>query len=187
MNKRKGQAARRTLAMLTAAATLLGSWLYAAGEAGALTPAKLCTEVLRIQLASWDAPIRGAQPDLATALVLHNSTLLRSNPPAAGQTAAAEEESETQEGTVLGSDGGGLPHEHWQENLKLALLVQQHLTEQYPTLMRPMYLRASRYNEHATTGSLLVEVGAAGNSLDEALFSARLFADGFADVIQTPA
>ena len=88
---------------------------------------------------------------------------------------------------VVGSDGGGLPHEHWQENLKLALLVQQHLTEQYPTLMRPMYLRASRYNEHATPGSLLVEVGAAGNSLDEALFSARLFADGFADVIQASA
>ena len=88
---------------------------------------------------------------------------------------------------VVGSDGGGLPHEHWQENLKLALLVQQHLTEQYPTLMRPMYLRASRYNEHATTGSLLVEVGAAGNSLDEALYAAHLFADGFADVIQTSA
>ena len=60
---------------------------------------------------------------------------------------------------VVGGDGSGLPHGHWQENLKLAVLLQQNLLEDYPTLMRPMYLRNSRYNEHATTGSLLVEVG----------------------------
>ena len=51
--------------------------------------------------------------------------------------------------------------------------------------MRPMYLRASRYNGHATTGSLLVEVGAAGNSLDEAIRAGRLFAEEMAQVLQT--
>ena len=86
---------------------------------------------------------------------------------------------------VVGSDGSGLPHGHWQENLKLAVLLQQNLLEDYPTLMRPMYLRNSRYNEHATTGSLLVEVGAAGNSLDEALYAARLFAENMVEVLQT--
>ncbi len=86
---------------------------------------------------------------------------------------------------VVGSDGSGLPHEHWQENLKLAVLLQQRLTEAYPTLMRPMYLRNSRYNEHATTGSLLVEVGAAGNSLDEAVYAARLFAEKAVEVFQS--
>ena len=86
---------------------------------------------------------------------------------------------------VGGSDGSGLPHGHWQENLKLAVLLQQNLLEDDPTLMRPMYLRNSRYNEHATTGSLLVEVGAAGNSLDEALYAARLFAENMVEVLQT--
>ena len=84
---------------------------------------------------------------------------------------------------VVGSDGSGLPHEHWRENLKLAVLLQQHVSEEYPTLMRPMYLRNSRYNGHATTGSLLVEVGAAGNSLDEALYAARLFAGSMVEVL----
>ena len=46
-------------------------------------------------------------------------------------------------------------------------------------------MRNSRYNEHATTGSLLVEVGAAGNSLDEALYAARLFAENMVEVLQT--
>ena len=63
------------------------------------------------------------------------------------------------------------------------MAVQQHLTERHPTLMRPLTLRNSDYNEYFTPGSLLVEVGAAGNSLDEALSAARLFAQGFAEVV----
>lgn len=86
---------------------------------------------------------------------------------------------------VVGTDGSGAAHENWRENLKFAALLQQTVTEHYPTLMRPMYLRASRYNEHATTGSLLLEVGAAGNSLGEALYAARLFAEEFVSVLQT--
>ena len=49
--------------------------------------------------------------------------------------------------------------------------------------MRPITVRNSRYNQHCTTGSLLVEVGAAGNSLDEALLAAQLFAEGFAETV----
>lgn len=86
---------------------------------------------------------------------------------------------------VIGTDGGGLEHPMWQENLKLAAAVQQALTEDYPTLMRPITVRNSRYNQHTTAGSLLVEMGAAGNSLDEALLSARLLAQALVEVIQT--
>lgn len=75
---------------------------------------------------------------------------------------------------IIGSDGGGLEHEGWRENLKLAAALQQRLTEDYPTLMRPVSVRNSRYNQHVSPGALLVEMGAAGNSLDEALLSARL-------------
>ena len=75
---------------------------------------------------------------------------------------------------IIGSDGGGLEHEGWRENLKLAAALQQRLTEDYPTLMRPVSVRNSRYNQHVSPGALLVERGAAGNSLDEALLSARL-------------
>ena len=49
--------------------------------------------------------------------------------------------------------------------------------------MRPVTVRNSDYNEYFTPGSLLVEVGAAGNTLDEALAAARLFANGFAEVV----
>lgn len=84
---------------------------------------------------------------------------------------------------VIGTDGGGLEHPYWLENLKLAASIQQHLLDSYPTLMRPITVRNSRYNQHVTTGSLLIEMGAAGNSLDEALFSARLLGQAMAEVI----
>ena len=87
---------------------------------------------------------------------------------------------------VVGTDGGGLEHPLWQENLKIAAAITQCLAEDYPTLMRPITVRNSRYNQHLTTGTLLVEVGAAGNSLDEALLSARLLGNALAEVILRP-
>lgn len=62
---------------------------------------------------------------------------------------------------VVGSDGGGLSHPDWIENLRLAAAVQEQVLTDYPTLMRPLLLRNSRYNQHATHGSLLLEVGTA--------------------------
>lgn len=85
---------------------------------------------------------------------------------------------------VIGTDGGGLDHPYWQENLRLAAAVQQALAEKYPTLMRPITVRNSRYNQHLTPGCLLVEMGAAGNSLEEALLSARLLGEALAEVLQ---
>ena len=79
---------------------------------------------------------------------------------------------------VMGSN-----NDHWLENVKLAVAVQQRLTDTSPTLMRPMTLRNSNYNQHLTTGSMLVEIGTAGNSLSEALRAAQLFATGFAQVV----
>ncbi|MCI9002407.1 MAG: stage II sporulation protein P [Oscillibacter sp.] len=84
---------------------------------------------------------------------------------------------------VMGSDGSGLEHPNWMENLRLAAAVQQDILEHYPTLMRPVLLRNSRYNQHATTGSLLLEVGAAGNSPEEAVLAGRLFAERLAAVL----
>ena len=77
----------------------------------------------------------------------------------------------------------GSNHDGWQENLKLAVAVAEAVKADYPTVMRPITLRNSNYNQHKSLGSMLVEVGAAGNSLDEALNSARIFADAFAEVL----
>lgn len=85
---------------------------------------------------------------------------------------------------VMGSDGGGLSHPDWMDNLRLAAALQERILTDYPTLMRPLLLRNSRYNQHATAGSLLVEVGTAGNAPEEAELSARLLARELAVLLE---
>lgn len=84
---------------------------------------------------------------------------------------------------VAGTDAGGLTHDHWRDNLAFMTKVQQKMNERYPGIMRPINIRAARFNEHVTTGSMLLEVGTSGNSLDEALYSASLFADTLGDML----
>jgi stage II sporulation protein P len=84
---------------------------------------------------------------------------------------------------VMGTNAGGLSFDHWQTNLNFAVNLQSAIQQQYPTLMRPINVRKQRFNEHVTTGSMLLEVGTSGNTLDEALLSARTFAKLLGDYI----
>ena len=84
---------------------------------------------------------------------------------------------------VVGTDDGGLSHPQWQQNLTLAVKIQQTMNSLWPTLARPITLRTSRFNQQLTTGSLLVEVGSHGNTLQEALRGARLFARAAGQVL----
>ena len=83
---------------------------------------------------------------------------------------------------VLGSSEGG-EHPSWMENLALACRLQESMNNLYPTLARPMTMRSSRYNQQLSTGSVLVEVGTHGNTLQEALAAARLFARSAGQVL----
>jgi stage II sporulation protein P len=78
---------------------------------------------------------------------------------------------------VVGSNGTGLPHDGWRDNLAFAAQLQSRILETYPTAMRPIHLRKERFNQHATTGSLILEVGTAANSLTEALRAVHVFCD----------
>ena len=85
---------------------------------------------------------------------------------------------------VVGSSDAGLEHPHWQENLTLAIHLQSQLAQTEPTLVRPITLRTNRFNQQLTTGSLLVEVGSHGNTLQEALAAARLFAQTAGEILK---
>ncbi len=77
----------------------------------------------------------------------------------------------------------GVAHDAWRDNLQLAIATQEKLNALSPTLMRPVAARGYRYNQQFRPGAMLVEIGAAGNSLDEAILGARYFATGFAETI----
>ena len=84
---------------------------------------------------------------------------------------------------LVGTDGSGLEHPDWRSNLALALYLQEAVGRKHPTLMRPVALVQQRYNQQLTPGSLILEVGCNGNTLQEALAAIRLFADGAAPAL----
>lgn len=78
---------------------------------------------------------------------------------------------------VIGTDGAGLSHPNWQENLALGLKLQTVLEHLAPGITRPINLRSQRFNQDLSTGALLVEVGAAGNTHSEARLAAEKLAE----------
>ncbi len=74
-------------------------------------------------------------------------------------------------------------HPGWLENLALAVQVQKEMNTLWPTLARPIGLRENRYNQQTAPGAMLVEVGSHGNTLQEALSAARMFARALGAVL----
>lgn len=62
----------------------------------------------------------------------------------------------------------GTNYDTYEDNLSLALKVHAQLEAQCPGITRPLQLRAARFNQDLCPGTLLVEVGAAGNTHPEA-------------------
>ena len=67
----------------------------------------------------------------------------------------------------------GTNHENYEENLSLGLKLHAQLETQAKGLMRPLQLRAQRFNQDLCPGALLIEVGAAGNTHKEAMTAAE--------------
>ena len=77
---------------------------------------------------------------------------------------------------VIGTNSE-LSHDNWQENLLLATKIQKRANDMYEGLMRPINLRCERFNQQLSKGSVILEVGTCANTLEEARYSAELFAN----------
>ena len=85
---------------------------------------------------------------------------------------------------ICGCDNGGsvrLPD--WQQNLAFAAAWEQAMERRTPGLTRPVLFSYRFYNQDLTTGSLLIEVGGHGNTLNEALCAGQLAAQGLVDAL----
>lgn len=114
-------------------------------------------------------------PSIRVVLDVHRDALIGTDGTVYKTVTTADGKSAAQVMLVMGSNDYG-KHPGWQSNLALAFQVEKSLNLLYPTLARPITLRSSHYNQELTPGSLLVEVGCHGNTLQEAITGARLFA-----------
>lgn len=77
------------------------------------------------------------------------------------------------------------PHPDWQENLRLSLRLQSELHTRYHGIARQLYLVDSRYNQHLTHGSMLIEIGTDSNTVSEAVYSGELLGKTLAQILNS--
>ena len=75
-------------------------------------------------------------------------------------------------------------HPYWQENLAFAESIGEKMQEMYPGLLRAVKVQNGRYNQHISTHSILVEMGATDNTIEEVEYSAAMLADVLAAVLE---
>ncbi|MCD8189290.1 MAG: stage II sporulation protein P [Clostridiales bacterium] len=121
-------------------------------------------------------------PTIQVVLDVHRDALIDSDGTVYAKTTTIDGERVAQVMLVVGTDDGGLTHPNWEDNFTLALKLQGAMLALDDTLPRNIDLRSQRFNQHLTAGSLLVEVGTSGNTLQEALAGARLFARAAGEV-----
>lgn len=85
---------------------------------------------------------------------------------------------------VIGTNGSGLEHDNWVQNLKFAIKVQEKANEMYPGLFKPMIVRNSRYNQNVSKAACIIEVGATGNTLEQSNNSMKYLAKVLSEVMK---
>ncbi len=74
--------------------------------------------------------------------------------------------------------------DHWEENLRFALKLQEKAFQLYPEMARPLLFSDFMYNMHVNSGSLLIEIGAESNTTEEARYTGYLLGGLLADVLR---
>ena len=87
---------------------------------------------------------------------------------------------------ICGADkGGNLPN--FKQNLAFAAKWESAMESRFPGFTRPVLFDYRYYNQDLTTGSLLIEIGSHGNTLEEAVYSGQLVGEALAGLFTTGA
>lgn len=84
---------------------------------------------------------------------------------------------------IAGCDDGTMNMPNWRKNLRFAADIQRQTESDYESLMRPIFFCYRKYNLDMLPGSLLLEFGSHGNTLEECLVTARLAGESIAKTI----
>lgn len=115
-------------------------------------------------------------PSISMVLDIHRDALVNKNGEQTGVTVEKDGKKIAQLMLVVGTDVR-LSHPDWPENMALAVKLHALLEKNVPGICRPISFRSQRFNQDLSPGALLVEVGAAGNTRQEALAAAKVLGE----------
>ena len=125
-------------------------------------------------------------PTIQVVLDLHRDSITDANGAKSALVTNIKNKKAAQVMLVSGCESGsvtGFPN--WRENFRLAIKLQQTMEVLYPSLARPILFTSRKYNQHLTTGSLLIECGTEANTLEQAAYSAELLGECIAATLNT--
>lgn len=85
---------------------------------------------------------------------------------------------------ISGCDDGTMNMPDYRENFHFACRLQQTAETMFSGLTRPILFDYRKYNQDMTKGSLLIEVGSQGNTLDEARYAGELVGQALSETIR---
>ena len=113
-------------------------------------------------------------PEITICLDLHRDAIEPSETEIVKPTAVINGKKAAQIMIIAGCDDGTMDMPNFWENLRFAAALSDKLEELYPGLCRPVLFDYRKYNMDLSPGLLLIEIGATGNTLEEAQYSAEL-------------
>lgn len=115
-------------------------------------------------------------PSIRLVLDIHRDAAEDSSGNQIATTATVDGKTAAQLMLVVGSNAGGQSYPNWQQNMALAVKLHAQLEKLAPGICRPISFRSQRFNQDLSPGAVLVEVGAAGNTRQQALLAAEVLA-----------
>ena len=123
-------------------------------------------------------------PTIEMVIDVHRDAITMNDGSPVKYTAEVDGKKAAQVMLVMGSNDSALDNPNWKENLKYAFQIQKRLNDLYPQLARPINISKNRYNQHATLGSMILEVGTHVNTMEEAIRGASCAAQAIVDVLK---
>ncbi len=117
-------------------------------------------------------------PSICMVLDIHRDAVTLSDGSQASYTVSVDGQKAAQVMMVVGTDAGGAKHPNWESNMALAVKLHAQLEKTVPGICRPISFRTQRFNQDTSAGAMLIEVGAAGNTHDQAMLAAEQVARG---------
>jgi len=115
-------------------------------------------------------------PSIKIVLDVHRDAIIENDAPVAAVAQINGSEA-AQIMFISAADDGtrGIPD--FLKNFRLACLLQSEAESDYPGLTRPVLFQYCGYNQELSPGSLLVEIGSHGNTLEQACYAGELLGD----------
>lgn len=115
-------------------------------------------------------------PNVKLVIDLHRDSAERSDGSQWATEALINGEKSAQVMLVMGTDSY-YTHPNWEQNLSIALKLQTIMEKTHMGSTRPLDLRKQRFNQDLSTGAIIAEIGAAGNTYREAMNGVSVLAE----------